>query len=64
MLNLLSNAVKFLPAESGLVRVSLRGGAKGLEVSVADNGPGIRAQDQQIIFEKFRQVGDLSLIHI
>ena len=58
MLNLLSNAVKFLPAESGLVRVSLRGGAKGLEVSVADNGPGIRAQDQQIIFEKFRQVGD------
>ena len=58
MLNLLSNAVKFLPAESGLVRVSLRGGAKGLEVSVTDNGPGIRVQDQQIIFEKFRQVGD------
>ncbi|MBL0168692.1 MAG: histidine kinase [Propionivibrio sp.] len=58
MLNLLSNAVKFLPAGSGLVRVSLRAGANGLEVSVADNGPGIRAQDQQIIFEKFRQVGD------
>lgn len=58
MLNLLSNAVKFLPAESGWVRVSLRAGAEGLEVSVADNGPGIRAQDQQIIFEKFRQVGD------
>lgn len=58
MLNLLSNAVKFLPVGSGLVRVSLRAGAEGLEVSVADNGPGIRAQDQQIIFEKFRQVGD------
>ena len=58
MLNLLSNAVKFLPAGLGWVRVSLRAGANGLEVSVADNGPGIRAQDQQIIFEKFRQVGD------
>jgi signal transduction histidine kinase len=29
-----------------------------MEVSVADNGPGIRAEDQQLIFEKFRQVGD------
>ncbi len=58
MLNLLSNAVKFLPPDAGLVRVSLRAGADGLEVAVADNGPGIRVQDQQLIFEKFRQVGD------
>jgi signal transduction histidine kinase len=58
MLNLLSNAVKFLPAKSGRVCVSLRVGSEGLEVGVADNGPGIRAEDQQIIFEKFRQVGD------
>ena len=58
MLNLLSNAVKFLPPNAGWVRVSLAVGVHGVEVSVADNGPGIRARDQQLIFEKFRQVGD------
>jgi len=58
LLNLLSNAVKFLPPFGGCVRLTLRTGADGLEVSVTDNGPGIRPEDQQVIFEKFRQVGD------
>jgi signal transduction histidine kinase len=58
MLNLLSNAVKFLTPGSGHVRVALCSSEEGLEVSVADNGPGIRPDDQQLIFEKFRQVGD------
>jgi len=58
MLNLLANAVKFLTPHQGWVRVALRAQPSGLEVSVADNGPGIRPADQQIIFEKFRQVGD------
>ena len=58
MLNLLSNAVKFLPPGSGRIDVRLRLLAGGLEVSVTDNGPGIRLEDQELIFEKFRQVGD------
>jgi Na+/proline symporter/signal transduction histidine kinase len=58
MLNLLANAVKFLTPQQGWVRVALRAQPSGLEVSVADNGPGIRPADQQLIFEKFRQVGD------
>jgi len=58
MLNLLSNAAKFLPAGSGRVCVVLRLLADGLQVRVTDNGPGIRPQDQELIFEKFRQVGD------
>jgi signal transduction histidine kinase len=58
MLNLLSNAVKFLEPDTGWVKVRLHALPNELVVSVADNGPGIRAEDQQIIFEKFRQVGD------
>ncbi|MER2518110.1 MAG: sensor histidine kinase [Candidatus Accumulibacter phosphatis] len=58
MLNLLSNAVKFLTPGSGLIRVTLSRRDDGLQVSVADNGPGIRPEDQQLVFEKFRQVGD------
>jgi signal transduction histidine kinase len=29
-----------------------------VRVAVADNGPGVRAEDQRLIFEKFRQAGD------
>ncbi|HEX6980315.1 MAG TPA: sensor histidine kinase [Alphaproteobacteria bacterium] len=59
VINLLSNAVKFSPAGTGLVNVTIREWRHGLEVRVADNGPGISRENQQIIFEKFRQVGDL-----
>ena len=30
----------------------------GVEIRVTDNGPGIAHEHQQLIFEKFRQVGD------
>ena len=58
MLNLLSNAVKFCSPNVGRVVVSLRQEAESLRVDVRDNGPGISAADQRIIFEKFQQVGD------
>ena len=58
MLNLLSNAAKFLSPATGRVHVILRTLSDGLEVSVRDNGPGIRPEDHELIFEKFRQVGD------
>ena len=58
MLNLLSNAVKFCNQGEGRVQVSLRREAQSVRVDVKDNGPGISAADQKIIFEKFRQVGD------
>ena len=60
MLNLLSNAVKFSPAGSGLVQVAVTQADDVLQVDVSDNGPGISAEDQAIIFDKFRQGGDQS----
>ena len=61
MLNLLSNAVKFSPAGHGEVRVSAECSDGWLVVHVSDNGEGITAGDQQIIFDKCRQGGDRRL---
>jgi signal transduction histidine kinase len=58
MLNLLSNAAKFVPAPGGRVDVSLSSDDGGVTVAVKDNGPGVNAQQQALIFEKFRQGGD------
>ena len=55
MVNLLSNALKFVPANSGRVTVGVSGTADEVRVSVADNGPGIHSDDQEVIFDKFRQ---------
>jgi Na+/proline symporter/signal transduction histidine kinase len=55
MVNLLSNALKFVPTDSGRVRVGADGTANEVRVSVSDNGPGIAAADQELIFDKFRQ---------
>ncbi len=58
MLNLLSNAAKFVPVPGGRVDVSISGDDRGVTVAVKDNGPGVDAQQQALIFEKFRQGGD------
>jgi signal transduction histidine kinase len=56
LLNLLSNAIKFTP-EGGRIDVHAvpRGGM--VEVSVTDTGVGIAPEDQEAIFEEFKQVG-------
>jgi signal transduction histidine kinase len=56
LVNLLSNAVKFTP-EGGRVEVRAARVGDALEVAVCDTGIGIAADDQEIIFEEFRQVG-------
>jgi Na+/proline symporter/nitrogen-specific signal transduction histidine kinase len=58
LLNLLSNAAKFVPAGAGRVQLRLRESVAGLTVEVQDNGPGVPAAQQQLVFEKFRQGGD------
>jgi Na+/proline symporter/signal transduction histidine kinase len=58
MLNLLSNAVKFCDAANGRVEVALAEREGCLWVDVSDNGRGISPGDQEVIFQKFHQVGD------
>ena len=56
MLNLLSNAVKFTP-EGGRIEVRAVPTDGGVEISVADTGIGIAPENQELIFEEFRQAG-------
>jgi signal transduction histidine kinase len=58
MLNLISNAAKFVPHHDGLVHVQVRLQGRRAVVEVQDNGPGVPAEQQQLVFEKFRQGGD------
>jgi PAS domain S-box-containing protein len=53
--NLLSNAVKFTPS-AGRIAIDCREDGNSVCISVADTGVGIRAEDQAVIFEEFRQV--------
>ncbi len=52
--NLLSNAIKFTP-EGGRVRVKASRQIDSLVLTVEDTGIGIPLEDQERIFEKFRQ---------
>ena len=56
VVNLLSNAVKFT-TDGGRVDVRSRLVDGALEVAVSDTGIGIAKEDQEAVFDEFRQVG-------
>ncbi|MGE0486674.1 MAG: GAF domain-containing protein [Gammaproteobacteria bacterium] len=56
MLNLLSNAVKFTP-DGGSITVRAAYEGEVLAVSVTDTGIGIAPEDQEAVFQEFRQAG-------
>ncbi len=53
--NLISNAIKFSPKGSTVRLVTGRSKEGHLLVNVCDEGPGISPDDQDLIFQKFRQ---------
>src|ERR671910_462657 len=57
LLNLLSNAAKFCDDERGRVAVELAVEDGAVRVDVRDHGPGIDPEDQEVIFDRFRQGG-------
>ncbi len=56
LINLLANAVKFTP-EGGTVTVTAAQDEQEVAITVADDGIGIAPEDQEVIFEPFRQAG-------
>lgn len=54
--NLVSNAVKFSPVDAGDVRVRTRLDEGRVLVEVADNGPGIADDEQQLLFQEFARL--------
>lgn len=54
--NLLGNAIRYTP--QGRVLVVCRRRGERLRVEVRDSGPGIAADDQQVIFQEFVQLGN------
>ena len=60
MVNLISNAAKFCDPETGRITVNIRVMGDRIRVDVVDNGIGISRENQEIVFEKFRQVKDAS----
>ncbi len=55
ILNLLDNACKYGPADSPVSVVARREGT-GVAVQVHNDGPGLTAEEQQELFEKFRRL--------
>jgi signal transduction histidine kinase len=52
LLNLLENGVQSSP-QGGVVTIAFRTGDDGATIEVSDNGPGVKAEDKEKVFEPF-----------
>jgi signal transduction histidine kinase len=54
---LLDNAIKFTP-EGGCIEVRVSSLGDAVDVAIHDSGRGVRLEDRETVFERFRQIGD------
>ena len=54
--HVLRNAVSYTP-ERGKIRVSAEGNEEAVTLTIADNGPGISAEEQGQVFNRFHRIG-------
>lgn len=59
-INLISNARKYCDAENPHLTIDVTATPDGWDVDFIDNGSGIAAENEQLIFEKFSRVSDQS----
>jgi two-component system, NarL family, sensor histidine kinase BarA len=57
MQNLISNAIKFTP-EGGRVALKAEADTKYVTISVIDTGVGVAKEEEELVFQKFRQSGN------
>jgi signal transduction histidine kinase len=55
--NLVSNAIKFSPERSD-IRLALLLEDKNLTIEVSDHGKGIREEDREVVFDRFKQLDE------
>ena len=53
LLNLMNNALDAVPDDTGRIRIATRQNGQFLEVAVTDNGPGVRPEIREKIFDPF-----------
>ncbi|UTO28455.1 sensor histidine kinase [Bartonella harrusi] len=51
--NLIENARSFIPRDSGKISITMKSHASTLILTIEDNGPGIRSENIERIFERF-----------
>jgi signal transduction histidine kinase len=62
LVHLVTNAIKF--TEQGSIVVAAEGDAQEQRLSVADTGPGIPKEQQQLVFEPFEQLTPIRQKHV
>ena len=60
LINLIANTKKYCDAEAPLLRVVVRVDGPDVVLDLIDNGSGVPAAGQALIFEKFSRLGDQS----